>query len=76
MTAQRHITLRLECRIVALPGEPEVLSYAGIAVDRFEDRRLMDYVWVPMGDDPSEADDEALLLAWRDAVCWSIEPAR
>jgi hypothetical protein len=76
VTAQRHITLRLECQIVALPGDPEVLSYAGIAVGRIENHRVVDYVWVPMGDDPSEADDEALLLAWRAAACWSIEPAR
>jgi hypothetical protein len=32
-------------------------------------------MWTPVGDDPSEADDEALIIVWRDAVRWSAAPA-
>lgn len=76
MTPQRHVRLHFEHRTVTLPGDAGVVSYAGISVDRVEDGRLVELHWVPTGEDPSEADDEALLLAWHEAVRWSLEPVR
>lgn len=49
MTAQRHVNLRHEHRVVALPGEHDVLSYTGVTVDRIEGGRLVDRRWVPTG---------------------------
>ncbi|WP_037313463.1 hypothetical protein [Amycolatopsis orientalis] len=70
MSADRVVQLRWESRQVAT-DVGTALSYAGISVIRRRHGEIVDRVWVPVGEEPTFADDEALIAALHDAWRWS-----
>ncbi|WP_290052555.1 hypothetical protein [Amycolatopsis solani] len=53
-------------------GEPEdQLSYAGVLLTYLQDDVVDRAVWLPMGETPTLADDEALISALHTAVHWN-----
>jgi hypothetical protein len=57
---------------VAALGEPEYhLSCAGILVSHLQDGVVDHEVWLPMGEAPTFADNEALVAALRTAMRWN-----
>ncbi|WP_414938462.1 hypothetical protein [Amycolatopsis sp. cmx-11-51] len=69
MSAERVVQLRWESRQVA--AGHSALSYSGIAVVRHHDGEVVDRTWVPIGDEPTFDDDEALIAALHAAWRWS-----
>jgi hypothetical protein len=71
MTGKRRVRLHLDNRTIsAADGAPgEDLQYAGITILRLEDGEVVETAWIPVGAAPTYADDEALIAAWRAAVC-------
>jgi hypothetical protein len=69
----RRVQLRLESRRTRVDDEPAVddLRYLGVTVERLVSDRVVDETWVPCGEEPSCADDEALIAAWHAALRWS-----
>ena len=75
MNDQRQVLVRAESRRVTVPdlgGSPETLSYPGVTLTRVIAGIPDDETWVPVGDRPSEVDDEALIAALREAFLWRI----
>lgn len=73
MTGERRVSIRVERRRVVLDdasGEPDTASCVGIMVVHHFPGCPDDERWLPMGDEPSEADDEALVVLLRDALRW------
>ncbi|GAB3148195.1 hypothetical protein GCM10027258_42860 [Amycolatopsis stemonae] len=77
MTGERKVRLQLGTRAVSVPAGHghEVLEYAGVTVLRVEDGEPAGQAWIPVGQCPSFADDEALIAAWHEAVVWSRSPS-
>jgi hypothetical protein len=75
MNDQRQVLLRAESRRVAVPdfgGSNETLSYPGVTLTRVIAGIPDDETWLPMGDRPTEVDDEALIAALREAFLWRV----
>lgn len=75
MNDQRQVLVRAEARHVIVPdvdGGPETLTYPGVTLTRVIAGIPDDQVWLPIGDRPSEVDDEALIEALRAAFLWRI----
>jgi hypothetical protein len=76
---RRRVTLRLQHRQVCL-GEPEEkrskLSYAGLLITNYEFGVKVTEIWVPLGVNPSQADDEELIRKLRDALLWQAGKLR
>jgi hypothetical protein len=73
MDDQRKVLVRAESRRVKVSdvdGANETLSYPGVTLTRVSAGSPQDEVWLPMGELPSEVDDEALIAALRDAFLW------
>jgi hypothetical protein len=73
MNDQRQVLVRAESRRVNVSdvdGGHETLSYPGVTLTRVSAGSPQDEVWLPMGELPSEVDDEALIDALRDAFLW------
>ncbi|HEY3464707.1 MAG TPA: hypothetical protein VGL47_06210 [Amycolatopsis sp.] len=73
MNDQRQVLVRAETRRVSfsgVDGQDETLSYSGVTLIRVHAGRRSAEIWLPMGDLPSEVDDEALIAALRDAYLW------
>ncbi|WP_410651144.1 hypothetical protein [Amycolatopsis sp. cmx-4-54] len=70
MSADRVVQLRWESRHVAGDGGA-ALSYPGISVVRSDHGEIVDRAWIPVGEEPTFADDEALITALRDAWRWT-----
>src|SRR4051812_5329928 len=77
--AGRWVSVRLQHREVCFGGcgsegetgdEEASVSYAGILITSFERGAKVGEHWVPLGVDPSEADDEQLIGQLRDALLW------
>ncbi|SFI57814.1 hypothetical protein SAMN04489731_111230 [Amycolatopsis regifaucium] len=51
------------------------LSYPGIAVIRRRHGEVVDRTWLPVGEEPTFADDEALIAALHAAWRWSSHAA-
>jgi hypothetical protein len=82
--AGRWVSVRLQHRHVSFDdfaeaGEPtpaadcadeESLSYSGIVIASYEQGEKVSERWIPLGADPSEADDEQLIGRLRDALLW------
>lgn len=64
--------MRLQQRDVRIQSyaEDECVSYAGIVIASFENGIKVGEHWIPLGVDPSEADDEQLIQQLRDALIW------
>ncbi|RSD16342.1 hypothetical protein [Amycolatopsis eburnea] len=79
----RRVLVQVEHRTVTLghasayPGEPQPghrvdeLSYPGILVSYLQDGVVDHEVWLPMGETPTLADDEALIAALHTAMRWN-----
>lgn len=70
MSPDRVVQLRWEPRRVQ-DGDRAALSYPGISVIRTKCGEVVGRVWVPVGEEPTFADDEALIAALRAAWCWT-----
>ncbi|EMD21905.1 hypothetical protein [Amycolatopsis azurea] len=70
--AGRWVSVRLQHRDVRIQGDTgdECVSYAGIVITSFENGAEVGERWIPLGGDPSEADDEQLIQQLRDALIW------
>jgi len=56
---------------VADDGGRAALSYPGISVVRCAEGEIVDRVWIPVGEEPTFADDEALITALHAAWRWT-----
>ncbi|WP_020661986.1 hypothetical protein [Amycolatopsis benzoatilytica] len=65
----RWVGVRLQHRHVRVDESPGV-SYQGILISSYADGTLVAEQWVPLGADPSEEDDEALIGQLREALRW------
>jgi hypothetical protein len=75
MNDQRKVLVRAESRDVVVSGVDggrETLTYPGVTLTRVLAGVPDDERWLPMGDRPSEVDDEALIEALRAAFRWRI----
>jgi hypothetical protein len=75
MNDQRHVLVRAESRGVTVSdvdGGRETLTYPGVTLTRVLAGIADDELWLPMGERPSEVDDEALIEALRAAFRWRI----
>ncbi|MDQ7808917.1 hypothetical protein Q5425_34710 [Amycolatopsis sp. A133] len=75
MNDQRQVHVRAESRHVVVSdtdGGRETLTYPGVTLTRMTAGVPDDQIWLPMGDRPSEVDDEALIAALRAAFLWRI----
>jgi hypothetical protein len=73
MNDQRQVLVRAESRRVTVPGADggtETLAYPGVTLTRVRAGAPDGELWLPMGDQPSEVDDEALVIALREAFLW------
>src|SRR3569833_436934 len=82
--AGRWVSVRLQHRHVSFeegfePDEPlpdgdcadeGSLSYSGIVITGYDEGAKVSERWIPLGTDPSEADDERLLGQLRAALLW------
>lgn len=46
------------------------MSYSGILISQYDCGIQVSEAWLPLGVDPSEADDEELIQRLRDALLW------
>lgn len=75
MNDQRQVLVRAETRRVTVSGPgggQETLSYPGVTLMRVCGGLPDGELWLPMGEQPSEADDEALIVALRAAYLWRL----
>ncbi|WP_103354481.1 hypothetical protein [Amycolatopsis sp. CA-128772] len=73
MDDQRQVLVRAEARritVTGVDGGAETLAYPGVTLTRVLDGTRADERWLPMGDEPSEIDDEVLVTALREAFLW------
>jgi hypothetical protein len=72
MKSRRHVEVRAQDRHVGgdVPGG-EVVSYTGISLIYRWCDHVISEIWIPVGDNPSLADDEALIAAMSAALHWS-----
>ena len=78
----RWVGVTLEQRQICLDGPkgtkdakdteetPSQLSYQGILITHYDADAKVSEAWVPLGVDPSEADDEELIQQLRGALLW------
>ena len=72
----RHVSIDepvYEPRPVAGTGDAaddESVSYSGIVITSYECGHMVGERWLPLGVDPSEADDERLIEQLREALLW------
>jgi hypothetical protein len=69
----RWVGVTLEHRQVcfdAAEEEADGMSYAGILITHYDSSEKVSEAWVPLGVDPSEADDEELIQQLRGALLW------
>jgi hypothetical protein len=68
----RWVGVTLEHRQVCLDADEasNELSYAGILITHYDSSEKVSEAWVPLGVDPSEADDEQLIQQLRGALLW------
>ncbi len=51
-------------------ADDESVSYSGIVITSYDSGSKVDERWLPLGVDPSEADDERLIEQLREALLW------
>ncbi|WIX85681.1 hypothetical protein [Amycolatopsis sp. DG1A-15b] len=69
MGTDRQVLLHASSRAVHI--DSEVLRYSGVTVQRVENGEMVGQSWIPLGADPSYADDETLVATWHAALRWS-----
>ncbi|WP_328456944.1 MULTISPECIES: hypothetical protein [unclassified Amycolatopsis] len=76
----RHVSLDQEAvepvDPAGAPGAGEQFEYPGIVLRRESDGAPPEETWLPMGDEPSDEDDERLIAALHDAWLWTTESER
>jgi len=75
MNDQRQVLVRAESRHVVVSdveGGRETLTYPGVTLTRVIAGIPDEGLWLPMGERPSEVDDEALIDALRAAFLWRL----
>ncbi|MBB5851017.1 hypothetical protein ACFQ05_36975 [Amycolatopsis umgeniensis] len=70
MSSDRVVQLRWEPRHVAADGRA-ALCYPGISVVRSQRGEIVDRTWLPVGEEPTFADDEALIAVLHAAWRWT-----
>ncbi|MFD5244053.1 hypothetical protein ACFWIW_05905 [Amycolatopsis sp. NPDC058340] len=75
MSTDRVVQLHWEPRHVADGGGRAALSYPGISVVRRDEGEIVGHTWIPVGEEPTFADDEALITALHDAWRWAKRAA-
>ncbi len=81
--ARRWVSVRLQHRHVSIDepahepltgagdaADDESVSYSGIVITSYECGHMVGERWLPLGVDPSEADDERLIEQLREALLW------
>jgi hypothetical protein len=70
---QRRVShaLATAARARQVPGQRSVLRYPGLALARHPGGDQVEKMRIPVGAQPTEADDEALIAALREALLWS-----
>ncbi|RSD25982.1 hypothetical protein [Amycolatopsis eburnea] len=82
--AGRWVSVRLQHRHVSFDDGVEAeeplpdgdcadegsLSYSGIVITGYDEGEKVSEQWIPLGVDPSEADDERLIEQLREALLW------
>lgn len=77
MADERRVVVRAQRREVLGDQEAgEILSYPGVGFVFYVGGRQVDESWVPVGDQPSTADDELLIEVLRSAVRWNETAGR
>ncbi|UMO99693.1 hypothetical protein [Amycolatopsis sp. EV170708-02-1] len=71
MSADRVVQLHWEPLRVADDDGHAALSYPGISVVRRDEGEIVDRTWIPVGEEPTFADDEALITALHAAWRWA-----
>jgi hypothetical protein len=69
----RWVGLTLQRRQVCLDRSDEertTMSYSGILISQYDCGMQVSEAWLPLGVDPSEADDEELIQRLRGALLW------
>ena len=51
-------------------ADDQSVTYSGIVITSFDGGCKVSERWIPLGIDPSEADDEALIEQLREALLW------
>ncbi|MGW3967142.1 hypothetical protein ACWED2_45510 [Amycolatopsis sp. NPDC005003] len=76
MNDQRQVLVRAESRHVVVSGlgdTSETLTYPGVTLTRVMAGIPDEGLWLPMGERPSEVDDETLIEALRAAFLWRMD---
>ncbi|UOZ03225.1 hypothetical protein [Amycolatopsis sp. WQ 127309] len=73
----RRVDVAAQPRHVSLDPDPDAeFEYTGIVLRRELDGAPAEETWLPVGDEPSEEDDERLIAALHDAWLWTTESER
>ncbi|WP_191248391.1 hypothetical protein [Amycolatopsis deserti] len=73
MGGKRQVRVAMHLRRVDVDGpdgEPVTLSYPGMLLTGYEDGCKVCERWIPLGGEPSVADDEVLIDALHAAMLW------
>ncbi len=68
----RHVRMDDRPCATGCPEDELTVSYPGILISSYDDGELVEERWVPLGADPSEDDDEALIERLRAALWWQL----
>ncbi|WP_290058291.1 hypothetical protein [Amycolatopsis solani] len=71
----RHVSFDEGCEAEEPPPDGDSadeasLSYSGIVITGYDEGEKVSEQWIPLGVDPSEADDERLIEQLREALLW------
>jgi hypothetical protein len=69
----RWVRILLRCREVRVEypeGNPQTVYYSGILLTSFDGKERVAETWLPLGAEPSEADDERLINHLHEALLW------
>ncbi|WP_040406503.1 hypothetical protein [Amycolatopsis nigrescens] len=72
-TGGRTVGLNLDHRQVVIEtsaGEQVTLTYSGILITSYDDGEKVAEKWLPIGTEPTEADDERVIQLLRNALLW------
>lgn len=75
MGTERFVELRWEVRTVVVDcgGTFEVVDYLGFTLIHRDAESVVSVTWLPVGEEPTFADDEALIQALRKSWHWALE---
>ncbi|WP_116206026.1 hypothetical protein [Amycolatopsis circi] len=68
----RHVRMDDRPCATGCPEDELTVSYPGILISSYDDGELVEERWIPLGAEPSEEDDEALIEQLRAALWWQL----